>query len=42
MQTNIYFIFSTTGQSKYRNGTCFTAQECSDKGGAAYGNCAAG
>ena len=25
-----------------RNGTCFTASECSDKGGAAYGNCAAG
>merc|ERR1739844_116368 len=31
-----------TGQSKYGNGTCFTSQECSDKGGSAYGGCAAG
>ena len=25
-----------------RNGTCFTATECSDNGGTASGNCAAG
>merc|ERR1711981_409459 len=28
--------------SKARNGTCFTATECSDKGGTVSGNCAAG
>ena len=35
-------LFRNVGQSKYRNGTCYTAQECSDRGGAAYGGCAAG
>ena len=30
----------TTGRN--RNGTCYTAQECSDKGGLSSGNCAAG
>jgi len=28
--------------SDYRNGTCFTSTECTDKGGRASGNCAAG
>jgi len=28
--------------SSYSNGTCFTASECSSKGGSAQGNCAAG
>lgn len=32
----------STGQSAVRNGTCFTASECSNKGGTASGNCAAG
>merc|ERR1719244_1204236 len=31
---------STSGT--YSNGTCFTASECSSKGGSAQGNCAAG
>jgi len=32
----------TTTSATYDNGTCFTASECSSKGGSANGNCAAG
>merc|ERR1719348_2531883 len=32
----------TSTSSTYDNGTCFTASECSSKGGSAMGNCAAG
>lgn len=32
----------TTGQSPFRNGTCFPASECMAKGGKASGNCASG
>lgn len=31
-----------TASSGYRNGTCYTREECSDKGGSASGGCAAG
>merc|ERR1719245_892205 len=30
------------GSTAYRNGTCFTSSECSDKGGTIKGSCAAG
>merc|ERR1719273_2433268 len=32
----------TSTSGTYSNGTCFTASECSSKGGSAQGNCAAG
>lgn len=32
----------SSGQSAFRNGTCYTSSECSNKGGSASGNCAAG
>jgi hypothetical protein len=32
----------SSGQSTVRNGTCYTASECSSKGGSASGNCASG
>merc|ERR1712156_14566 len=31
-----------SGSTQYRNGTCYTQSECSNKGGSAKGNCAAG
>merc|ERR1711860_347161 len=33
---------SHSGSSQYRNGTCFTASECTSKGGTAAGSCASG
>ncbi len=33
---------SSSGSSTTRNGTCYTATECSNKGGTASGNCASG
>jgi len=33
-------IASSSGGNAYRNGTCYTQKECSDKGGTAAGNCA--
>ena len=36
-------IYSNGGTgSSYRNGTCYTSSECTDAGGRAQGNCAAG
>lgn len=36
-----YFLRSGSGNT-YRNGTCFTAAECTEKGGSASGSCAGG
>jgi len=33
---------SSSSNGDYRNGTCYTASECTDKGGSAKGKCAAG
>lgn len=33
---------ATTGQSPFRNGTCYPASQCSSLGGTASGNCASG
>merc|ERR1719427_1938646 len=50
-QEKVFSLFSivqfpnsacTSTSSTYSNGTCFTASECSSKGGTAQGNCAAG
>lgn len=35
-------ILSGTGSNAYRNGTCYTSSECTEKGGIAQGTCAAG
>merc|ERR1711899_513401 len=32
----------SSGSTPYRNGTCYTASECSSKGGSSKGNCASG
>ena len=40
--SDIFSYFSGGTGSLYRNGTCFTAIECQDKGGQASGSCAAG
>jgi len=32
----------SSGSTAYRNGTCFTSSECSNKGGSSKGNCASG
>ena len=40
---NILFHFLRSGSGNtYRNGTCFTAAECTEKGGSASGSCAGG
>jgi len=33
---------SSSSNTEYRNGTCYTSSECTDKGGSAKGKCAAG
>ena len=38
----LVIVHSGAGGSTHRNGTCFTASECANKGGAAAGSCAAG
>ena len=38
----LIFPHILTNFSGYRNGTCYTATECSTKAGLASGNCAAG
>ena len=35
-------MFSGGSGSLYRNGTCYTSSECSNKGGQTAGSCAAG
>ena len=42
METEIFLKSIFYNRSKARNGTCFTSTECTDKGGSASGNCAAG
>jgi len=32
----------SSGSTSYRNGTCYTSSECSNKGGSSKGNCASG
>ena len=40
---NILFHFLRSGSGNtYRNGTCFTSAECTEKGGSASGSCAGG
>ena len=35
-------VGTTTGGSAYRNGTCLTSPECTQKGGESSGSCAGG
>ena len=35
-------VYRSGSGNTYRNGTCFTAAECTEKGGSSSGSCAGG